>query len=185
MLYAASTRGFYREDVHGENIPADAVEITDEQYAVLIEGQAKGGTIASGAGGFPILLPRTEPTIDQIKDAMWERIKIERDRRTQAGGYQVGMHWFHSDTFSRTQQLGLVLLGESLPPGVQWKTMSGDFVAMTPQVAQQVFAAAALSDIAVFAAAEAHKAAMRSSAEPESYDFLSGGWPETFEEASA
>jgi hypothetical protein len=113
-------------------------------------------------------------------EEMWEAIKAERDRRTQAGGYQVGGFWYHSDTFSRTQQMGLVMLGASMPAGVMWKTMSGEMVEMTPTLAQQVFAAAAASDIAIFSVAEAHRAAMLASAEPSMYDF-SGGWPAVFE----
>lgn len=30
--------GFYSEEIHGENIPADAIEITDEQWLDLLAG---------------------------------------------------------------------------------------------------------------------------------------------------
>lgn len=115
-----------------------------------------------------------------LRAAAWDRIKAERDRRTQQGGYLAAGKWFHSDTFSRSQQLGLVLLGNAIPPGTQWKTMDGSFVTMTPTLAQQIFAAAAASDIAIFAAAEAHKAALEASADPAAYDW-SGGWPAQFD----
>lgn len=119
------------------------------------------------------------PTLQEARDARWQLIKAERDSRTLNGGYKVGAHWFHSDTFSRTQQMGLVMLGASLPSGVEWKTMGGAKVVMTTALAQQIFAAAAASDIAVFAAAEAHRAAMLNSPNPAAYDF-SGGWPPVF-----
>lgn len=106
----------------------------------------------------------------------WERIKAERDRRTTQGGYTVAGKWYHSDTFSRTQQMGLVMLGQNIPAGTQWKTMDGSFVAMTPALAAQVFSAATANDIAIFAAAETHKAAMEASADPATYDF-GAGWP--------
>lgn len=114
-----------------------------------------------------------------VKAAVWESIKVERDRRTQAGGYKVGGKWFHSDQFSRGQQLGLVLLGANIPAGLQWKTMDGSFVAMTQTLAQQILAAAAASDQAIFTVAEAHKVAMEISVNPSVYDF-STGWPATF-----
>jgi hypothetical protein len=123
----------------------------------------------------------TPRPIGQVTASVWERIKAERDRRTQAGGYLVSGKWYHSDTFSRTQQMGLVLLGANIPAGTQWKTMDGSFVAMTPALAAQIFAGAAANDIAIFAAAEAHKAAMEASAEPLAYDFTAG-WPATFGE---
>jgi hypothetical protein len=118
-------------------------------------------------------------TADEVKASMWSRIKAERDRRIQSGGYKVGSKWFHSDTFSRTQQMGLVMLGASIPANTPWKTMDGSTVTMTQALAGQIFAAAATSDIAIFAAAEAHKAAMEAIPDPASYDF-SAGWPATF-----
>jgi hypothetical protein len=119
---------------------------------------------------------------DEPKTRAWNAIKAERDRRTEAGGYKVGDHWFHSDQKSRSQQLGLVLLGANIPAGLQWKTMSGDFVAMTQQLAGQILGAAAASDQAAFTVAETHKVAMMASADPAAYDFT-GGWPQTFEES--
>lgn len=113
--------------------------------------------------------------------AKWEAIKAERDRRTDQGGYKVGAKWFHSDQKSRSQQLGLVLLGASIPANLQWKTMDGSFEPMTPTLAQQILAAAAASDQAIFTAAETHKAAMEATSDPSAYDF-SGGWPKGFGE---
>lgn len=110
---------------------------------------------------------------------LWASIKAERDRRVQSGGYKVGTKWFHSDTFSRTQQMGLVMLGASIPVNVPWKTMDGTVITMTQTLAGQIFATAAASDIAIFAAAETHKAAMETSADPAAYDF-SAGWPAIF-----
>jgi hypothetical protein len=110
----------------------------------------------------------------------WEEIRSERDRRTQEGGFHVGDHWFHSDTFSRSQQLGLVLMGASMP-AIQWKTMAGEFVAMTPALAQQILTAGAESDLAIFSAAEQHRAAMLASPNPSAYDF-SINWPPIYGE---
>ena len=112
----------------------------------------------------------------RIKDKMWDLIKDERDRRTQTGGYKVGTDWYHSDTSSRIQQLGLVMMGAGLPPDLYWKTMSGGFVLMTQTLAGQIFQAAAASDMTIFTIAEQKKAAMLASANPENYDHLSG-WP--------
>jgi Domain of unknown function (DUF4376) len=117
------------------------------------------------------------------KDDKLAAIKTERDRRIQTGGYLVGAKWFHSDTFSRTQQMGLVMLGTNIPSGTHWKTMDGTFVVMTPSLAGQIFAAAAAKDIATFAAAEAHIAAVTASLEPSSYDF-SGGWPAVYQDTN-
>lgn len=122
-----------------------------------------------------------QATVDEVlaaaRAAIWERIKIERDRRIQQQGYVAGDKRFHGDTFSRTQQMGLVMLGAGIPPGLQWKTMDGSFVTMTQTLAQQVFAAAAASDIALFTHAETLRAQVNASSDPESVD-ITAGWPE-------
>lgn len=104
-----------------------------------------------------------------------QQIKADRDRRKSLGT-PVGAHVFHSDPDSRIQQIGLVMMGASLPTGIMWKTVGGAFVEMTPQLAGQIFQATAARDVALFAAAEAHIAAAALLDDPLTYDF-SAGWP--------
>jgi hypothetical protein len=113
---------------------------------------------------------------DDIKIDLWDAIKAERDRRKNDGGYKVGANWYHSDTSSRIQQIGLVMMGAGIPANMYWKTMAGGFVLMTPTLALQIFQTAAASDMAIFTVAEQKKATMIASATPASYDYLSG-WP--------
>jgi hypothetical protein len=120
------------------------------------------------------------PDLTAQRAAHWESIKAERDKRIQTGGYQASGKWFHSDTFSRTQQMGLVMMGAGIPANLQWKTMDGSFVTMTQTLAGQVFAAAAASDAAVFARAEQIKATM--DADPAAFDLAAHAWPAVFGE---
>lgn len=129
----------------------------------------------------PTPTPDPLPTPEEIKAEKWKGIKAERDRR-KVGGVKVGAKWFHSDDASRIQQLALVMMGAGLPAGLQWKTMDGSFITMTPALAQQVFTGQAASDQAIFAVAEQHRVAMEASADPAAYDF-STGWPKVFGEA--
>lgn len=130
------------------------------------------------AGGVP------EPAEPVPAAEVWERIKAERDRRKYLG-VKVGAHWFHSDDASRIQQMSLMLMGQSMPAGILWKTLTSApppvFVTMTPSLALAIFNATAASDMAVFAAAEAHRVAMEASADPGAYDFT-GGWPVSVED---
>lgn len=121
----------------------------------------------------------SKPTTKKTATEKWDEIKAHRDMLTSEGGYLAAGKWFHSDQTSRSQQLGLVLLGSNIPAGLQWKTMDGTFVTMTQTLAGQILAAAAASDTAIFAAAEVHRAAMEASQDPAAYDF-SAGWPTTF-----
>ena len=153
-------------DVHPKQGQADALR------AAIAQCQA-----AMQASGLTVDVPALR--LAEAKAAMWTRIKAERDRRKLEGGYQAAGKWFHTDTFSRTQQMGLVMAGAGIPANTPWKTMDGSFVTMTQTLAGQIFTAAMLQDKATFTAAETHKAAMEASADPLAYDF-SGGWPATF-----
>lgn len=118
-----------------------------------------------------------QPSVAAQIAAKWIEIKTSRDQR-KCGGVLVNGKWFHTDTDSHIQQLGLVLMGASVP-AVQWKTMDGTFTTMSQTLAGQIFAAVAALDMALFANAEAHRAAMEASATPYTYDF-SAGWPDHF-----
>lgn len=152
-------------------------------YAVRKDGQGWRAVNGPDDVGADEVFSETTPvpSLAQVKASKWEAIKAERDRRTDQGGYKVGTKWFHSDQKSRSQQLGLVLLGANIPANLQWKTMDGSFVTMTQTLAQQILAAGAASEQAIFAAAETHKAAMELASDPSAYDF-SGGWPPVFGE---
>lgn len=143
------------------------------QGRVWLDPRPSSGAYAEDDGQPPMLDPLP------LARQHWEAIKQERDRRAQSGGYQVAGKWFHSDTFSRTQQMGLVMMGAGIPGGLQWKTMDGSFVTMTQTLAGQVFAAAAASDAALFARAEQIKSAME--AAPVNFDLASQAWPAVFE----
>ena len=129
----------------------------------------------------PVVAPQVD-MITEIQAKQWLRIKAKRDLLISSGGYKVVVggldKWFHSDTFSRSQQLGLVLLGANVP-AIPWKTMDGTFVTLAPAIVQQIFSACATSDAAIFAVAEAHKTNMLASADPAGYN-IATGWPVTF-----
>jgi hypothetical protein len=78
--YSKSTGGFYDTAIHGDNIPADAVEITDEQHAALLEGQSSGKCITADAKGFPVLTDPPAPTDDELAAA----VRAERDAKLAA-----------------------------------------------------------------------------------------------------
>jgi hypothetical protein len=118
----------------------------------------------------------------EAKAQKWEEIKAERDRRQQTGGTFVDPNWFHSDPVSRQQQMGLVMMQDNMPTGIMWKTMSGSFVEMTPDLAEAIFNGAVLTDQVAFANAEAHRTALNALTTANAaanYDF-STGWPAVY-----
>ena len=66
MFYSKSTGGFYDRAIHGDNIPADAVEISTELHAALLEGQSQGNRIIADENGFPVLADPPAKTQAQI-----------------------------------------------------------------------------------------------------------------------
>lgn len=174
MLYSKQTNGFYTHEIHGDNIPSDAVEISTEMHTELIEGQSQGKRIVSDASGHPVMVDPPKPT----KGEIWERIKARRDA-VKAGGVKVGDKWFHTNEASRIQHMALSMMGSDIPANLQWKTLDGTFVTMTQTLAGQVFQAVATLDMTAFAKAEEHRVAMEAASDPSTYDF-SAGWPQTY-----
>ena len=67
ILYSASTGAFYDPVIHGSNIPADAVEISKEQHAELLQIEYAGGkAISAGADGSPELKERPAPSKNDL-----------------------------------------------------------------------------------------------------------------------
>lgn len=69
MFYSSQTGGFYSREIHGDNIPADAVEITADDHAALIEGQSQGKLIQADAKGRPVLADPPAPTDEELASA--------------------------------------------------------------------------------------------------------------------
>lgn len=66
MFYSKSTNGFYATEIHGENIPIDAVEISADEHAELLTGQSIGKLIAADESGRPILVDQPAQTYDEL-----------------------------------------------------------------------------------------------------------------------
>lgn len=182
--FSSSAKGFFDTDLAEYELPADAVEISREQHAELMVAQSNGATIQSDENGYPVAVFPPPKTLAEAQTEVWEKIKAERERR-KAGGFKVDadgvFKWFHSDSDSRIQQIGLVMMGANMPQGLKWKTMDGSFVDMTPMLASDIFSVAAATEQAIFQVAEQHKALMLLEDDPSSYDYHNS-WPKIYGE---
>lgn len=83
--YSATTNGFYDPEIN-TIIPEGAVEITDEYWQELLDGQSEGKTIEADSKGYPIAVtvPLTkEQTIEAINTAVQNAL----DEGAQSWGY--------------------------------------------------------------------------------------------------
>lgn len=65
MFFSKSTGGFYHPDIH-QDIPADAVEISDDEYKMLL---ASGKQILGSSSGHPVLSDKSAPLALSRTDA--------------------------------------------------------------------------------------------------------------------
>lgn len=71
MFYSKSTGGFYSVEIHGVNVPDDAVEISADEHVNLMNGQGAGKRIVADKNGRPVLSEPIPPS-----DAELTRAKI-------------------------------------------------------------------------------------------------------------
>lgn len=65
-MYSKSKNGFYLSGIHGNKIPSDAVEITDQQYDETCANPSDGTILSSDANGYPIRIVPAAKTNAQL-----------------------------------------------------------------------------------------------------------------------
>lgn len=112
VFYSPTTGGFYTAEIHGDNIPADAVELTEAEHAALLEGQSKGQHIVADANGRPILRDPPPPTAEQIMSRLKTRVQSWLDGQARALGYddiKAAVSYAEEPAVPRFQQEGQAL----------------------------------------------------------------------------
>lgn len=57
--YSQTTKGFYHTELHGTNMPSDAVEVSEQEYHDLLNGHSNNKEIAPDEFGAPTLVEQT------------------------------------------------------------------------------------------------------------------------------
>lgn len=84
MLYSASTNGFYGQEIHGDNVPNDVVEITPEYHTELLNGQSQGKVIKGDERGYPRLYDQEPPSAAEV----------QRRKNKEARAYLLSTDWY-------------------------------------------------------------------------------------------
>lgn len=67
IYYSDAVKGFFDSEVNAE-IPPDALEISEEKYFELLNGQSSGKEVGLGADGLPALVDAPAPTAEVLKE---------------------------------------------------------------------------------------------------------------------
>jgi hypothetical protein len=126
MRYSPSTGGFYDPEIHGDAIPADAVEVSLERYNQLLEEQAAGRTIVAGNDGAPETVEVPAPSIEDHRAGMQVTAfqahavvhrhgltaAVEAVMAGPATDYEVKLAWDKAQTFSRLSPAVLAIAAQ-------------------------------------------------------------------------
>lgn len=66
IYYSATTNGFYTDEVHGDNKPADSQQINETEYKSIILKLTDGSQLASNKKGEPITVDKSPLSTDAI-----------------------------------------------------------------------------------------------------------------------
>ena len=111
MFFSKLTNGFYSTEIHGGNMPHDAVEITQEEHQALLLGQSQGKTIGADKVGKPILITPPPPTKTELKAAQIQKINANFTDAMNAltGSYPVNeiLSWHKQEAEARAYALNI------------------------------------------------------------------------------
>lgn len=175
MYFSALINGFYDSAIHGENIPADAICITTEQYAQLMQSQSNGSQIIADERGYPIAIdpPHVRTMTSLLSDVAAKRWQVE------TSGILVAGHPMATDRESQAQlNSAYTSLKSGLITDTPWKAVDGCFTLVTLAELEPVVLAVAAHVRACFAAEQAHSEAinaLQTQAEMDAYD-INAGW---------
>ncbi|PHM72684.1 tail fiber assembly protein [Xenorhabdus sp. KJ12.1] len=121
--YSPEANGFYQRDVHTD-MPSDVVEITDDEYLILMGAASTGREIKAGKHGRPVIV---EPVLDHIAiaEAQKQALLIAINQKTQAWQTQLMLGMItEEDKLTLTQWMRysqkVQLVDCSTAPDIAW-----------------------------------------------------------------
>lgn len=190
--------GFYP----AETAPDEAVEISQEDYIALIEGQSTGKQIVTGADGQPILAEPQPSQYHHWDGAKWtispeqqavkkaediakvrEQINALRDRKINGGVYVKEVDkWLDTDATAERNLLAVKatfdLYGEAAGE-IAWTCADNSILTINKDTLLVIWQAVMAAKTGNHANAMRHKAALEQADGPLAYDY-SDGWTQCY-----
>lgn len=194
--------GFY-DDTHGGFVPAQAVEISEELYIALLEGQAQGKRILEQDGKPVLVEPPPSPyhhwdgegwVIDPEQQAaknaediakVRAQINALRDRKINGGVYVEAVgKWIDTDATAERNILSVKasfdLFGDAVGE-IAWTCADNSILMIDKAKLMLIWQALMTAKTGNHANAIRHKAAVEQAENPLEYDY-SGGWTKCYQD---
>lgn len=172
--------GFY--DERFSEVPEGAVEISEEVYLKLLEGQAVGKLISTDKNGHPILI---EPQVSLSEQRAQIRTKInaKRDECVNGGVYVPAIEkWIDTDAVAERNILSVKatfdLFGDQ---DIPWTFADNSVAMINKEKLLIIWQVLMQSKTGNHANALRHKTLLEQSENPLDYDY-SDGWTKTYVE---
>ena len=115
--YSFSTKGYYTSEIHGENIPSDALEMTDEVYDQVFEAHCRGYVLeACDINGVKAVPPPAKTKEEKAADVRFKRNNLldDLDKRVNnplrwdaySDAYKAALTKYRQDLLDVPQQDG-------------------------------------------------------------------------------
>lgn len=132
LYFSKSTKGFYNSDIH-TTLPTDAVEITVDEYQILLDGQSQGLQISFPSSGKPSLVESSSLlSLIETKEKRKAFINSERNRVINEGMEFEG-NVFDIDDVSLSRISSVITavnVSVPLPEGFTWRSKDNQNVPM-------------------------------------------------------
>ncbi len=172
--------------IDGKVVPSKAILADPAAYGVSeiqIEDRKDDRYYYNHESDSAPYITSTPKPAEQCREVVWNQIKAKRDNLTIHGGCKIGDYWFHTDEYSKLQQLALKVTG--VTGVVAWKTMSGEFTGLDQAGVEALAAAQIERDKQIFTVAETYRTQLGMLNDVEAiaaFDY-STGWPQSYEES--
>lgn len=133
--YSKTAKGFFDDSIH-QILPSDALEISDQDHEILMDGQSQGLVINFNVSGVPQLVdPISLIPLSDVKEKRKQFINSERVR-VLSEGMEFNNVLYDCDEEAKTNVTGIVaaiIAGIPLPDNFIWRSKDNQNVSMTSQ----------------------------------------------------
>ena len=80
VFFCAATSAFYDDDIYGDQLPKDAIEISEDLRQTLLEAQSSGKQITAGKNGQPVAVDPPGLNVEQQvqRERFWRDTELVR-----------------------------------------------------------------------------------------------------------